>query len=130
MTNYCNAPLNAQARLGIERFNRGEYWLAHAGLEDAWRDEDTPVGTLYKGILQVAVVFYHASQQNYQGAIKMYGRSQKWLKNWPAICCGIDVAHLRADLDIAIAKIKELGEENLADFDNYPKIIYEEEVPE
>ena len=125
MTNYCDTPLHAQARLGIEYFNRGEYWLAHAALEDAWHEEDSPVRNLYKGILQMAVVFYHASQQNYEGTIKMYQRSQKRLKNWSAICCGVNVSRLRTDLDIAIAEIEELGEENLADFDNYPKIDYE-----
>ncbi len=125
MTNYCDTPLHAQALLGIERFNRGEYWMAHAALEDAWHEEVSPVRDLYKGILQVAVIFYHASEQNYEGTIKMYQRSQKWLKNWSAICCGINISRLRADLNIAIAKIEELGEENLADFDSYPKIEYE-----
>ena len=58
--------------------------------------------------------------------LKVYQRSQKWLNKWPEICRGVDVNQLRADLDAAIAEVKKLGEENIAEFDLYPKIIYSE----
>ena len=125
MLNDCNSPLHPLARLGIERFNNGEYWLAHEALEDAWNAETAPLRDLYRGILQAAVVYYHISQENIRGALKVYQRSQKWLNKWPEICCGVDVNQLRTDLDAAIAKVKKLGEENLSKFDSYPKINYE-----
>lgn len=125
MTNNCNAPLHSLARLGIERFNDGQYWLAHEALEDAWNDEPAPVRDLYRGILQAAVVYHHISRQNFRGALKVYQRSQKWLNQWPAICRGVDVARLRVDLDTAITEVKRLGPENLSLFDNYTKIDYD-----
>ncbi len=127
MSNDCTSPLHPLARLGIERFNHGEYWLAHEALEDAWKAETTPIRDLYRGILQTAVVYYHISQNNFVGALKVYQRSQKWLNKWPAICRDVDVNQLRADLDAAIAEVKNLGEENLSKFDNYPKISYEKQ---
>ncbi|MCP4140769.1 MAG: DUF309 domain-containing protein [Chloroflexi bacterium] len=125
MMKDCNAPIHSLARLGIERFNAGQYWLAHEALEDAWNDEKGSVRDLYRGILQVAVVYFHISRKNSAGAIKMYERSQKWLNKWPTVCRGVDVEKLRDDLDIAIAEVEKLGEENIADFKGYTKIDYE-----
>ena len=127
MEKDCNAPLNSFARLGIERFNNGQYWLAHEALEDAWNTERGTVRDLYRGILQTAVVYHHLRQKNLRGAVKVYERSQKWLNKFPSICQGVDVARLRADLDDAIAKAKKLGVDNLAEYDYYPKIDYEKQ---
>ena len=127
MPNNCDSPLHPLARLGIARFNNGKYWLAHEALEDAWIAETTPVRDLYRGILQAAVVYYHISQNNFVGAEKVYERSQKWLSKWNSPCRGVNISQLRADLDAAIAEVKELGEENISNFRNYPKINYEKQ---
>ncbi|MBT3336588.1 MAG: DUF309 domain-containing protein [Anaerolineae bacterium] len=124
MPNDCDSPLPELAHLGIERFNKGAYWLAHEALEDAWNAEPAPIREFYRGILQAAVVYHHISQQNFRGALKVYQRSQKWLKPLPEICQGVDIARLRADLDAAIVEARRLGAENLAEFDLYPKIIF------
>ena len=126
MPNDCYSPLPDLARLGIERFNNGEYWLAHEALEGAWNEEPAPIKEMYRGVLQAAVVYYHISIQNYRGAVKVYDRSQKWLNPLPDICQGVDIARLRRDLDAAIAEVRRLGEEHLAEFDLYTKIIYQE----
>ncbi len=122
MSDPCHAPLPELARLGIERFNKGEYWLAHEALEDAWNEAPVPIKELYRGILQAAVVYHHISKQNFRGALKVYLRSQKWLNPLPDICQGVDIARLRADLDAAIAEVRRLGAERLGEFDLYPKI--------
>ena len=75
----CSRQIHPRALDGILLFNRGEFFEAHEALEDAWRDERTEVRNLYKGILQIAVTNLHITRGNYQGAIKVYGRSQKWL---------------------------------------------------
>lgn len=126
MSKDCHSPLPDLARLGIERFNNGEYWLAHEALEDAWNAAPAPIKELYRGILQAAVVYYHVRQQNYRGALKVYQRSQKWLDPLPEICQGVDMARLRSDLDAAIEEVRRLGAERLGEFDLYPKIIYRE----
>src|SRR5574342_1166911 len=90
----CNAPLHPRAADGLRLFNAGEYFEAHEALEDAWNAEPGKVRNLYRGILQVAVVYLHITRRNYSGALKVYERSKKWLKDWPAECRGIDVARL------------------------------------
>ena len=129
MSDSWHTPLHPDAILGIERFNRKEFWLAHEALEDAWNDTLSPIKEFYRGILQAAVVYHHISKQNYRGAVKVYNRSQKWLNPLSGTCQGVDIAHLRADLDAAIEEVRRLGAENLAEFDLYPQISYDNETP-
>jgi predicted metal-dependent hydrolase len=113
----CNAPLHPRAAEGLRLFNAGEYFEAHEALEDAWNAEKGRVRDLYRGILQIAVVYLHITRRNYNGAIKVYFRSQKWMKDWPEICRGIEVKKLRQDAEFVISEVKRLGMEKLSEFD-------------
>ncbi len=113
----CNAPLHPKAVEGLRLINAGEYFEAHEALEDAWNAEKGKVRDLYRGILQIAVVYLHITRGNYDGAIKVYGRSQKWLKDWPDVCQGIQVEELRRNAELAIKEVERLGRENIGRFD-------------
>lgn len=112
----CNAPLHPRAAEGLRLFNAREYFEAHEALEDAWNAEQGPVRDLYRGILQVAVVYLHITRRNYNGAVKVYIRSQRWLNGWPDVCRGIEVERLRQDAEAAISELKRLGPDNMSDF--------------
>jgi predicted metal-dependent hydrolase len=113
----CDLPLHPKALAGLELFNAGEFFEAHEELETAWREESGPIRDLYRGILQVAVSYLHITRGNYEGAIRLYERSQKWLSKWPDRCRGVDVAQLRADSEVVIAEIRRLGPEQIPAFD-------------
>jgi hypothetical protein len=113
----CNAPLHPQAAEGLRLFNAGEYFEAHEALEDAWNAEKGKVRELYRGILQIAVVYLHVTRGNFNGAIKVYGRSQRWIKDWPDICRGIYVGELRKDAEAVITEVRRLGMEKISEFD-------------
>ncbi len=113
----CAGKLPIEAVRGLKLFNDGEYWKAHEALEEAWLAESAPVGNLYKGILQAGVTYLHIERENYRGAIKVYRRAMRWLEKYPATCKGIEVAQLRADLSAAIAAVKRLGPDRMAQFD-------------
>ncbi len=117
MTSDCDGKLHPNAREGILLFNEGKYFEAHEELETAWRAETGKIRNLYQGILQAAVTYLHITRGNYQGAVKVYGRSLKWLKDWPDHCRGVDVGKLRVDLDDAIAEVNRLGPKRLSSFD-------------
>lgn len=117
LEDLCNAPLHPQAAHGLRLFNSGEYFEAHEALEDAWNAEPGKVGELYRGILQIAVVYLHVTRGNYNGAVKVYGRSQRWIKDWPEVCKGIQVGQLRRDAEAVIEEVKRLGTERLGEFD-------------
>jgi uncharacterized protein len=113
----CDAPLHPQAAEGLRLLNAGEYFEAHEALENAWNAEKGKVRDLYRGILQIAVVYLHVTRKNYNGAVKVYGRSQKWLKDWPTVCRGIEVEQLRRDAEAVISEVKRLGPEKISEFD-------------
>lgn len=112
----CNAPLHPQAVEGLHLFNAGNYFEAHEALEEAWKAEQGKVRDLYRGILQIAVVYLHVRRGNYAGAIKVYGRSLRWMKDWPDICRGIQVGELRRNAEIVIKEVERLGEEKINRF--------------
>src|SRR5262247_2830624 len=108
-THDCDSPLHPQAAEGIRLFNEGKYFEAHEALEIAWLEEKGPVRDLYRGILQVGVAYLHITRANYDGAIKVYKRSIRWLKGWPAVCRGVEVDRLRHDAEAAIQEVLKLG---------------------
>ena len=113
----CTGAIHPAAIKGMQLFKAGEYWLAHESLEEAWKDENGPVRELYRAILQTAVAYLHITRNNYNSAIKMHQRVQKWIQPWPDVCRGIEIGQLRRDLDAVIEEVKRLGPDRLAGFD-------------
>ncbi len=113
----CEGSLHPRARKGILLINKGEYFEAHEELEAAWKEEKAKVRELYQGILEGAVTYLHITRGNYAGALKVYGRSMRWLKDWPEICRGVDVGQFRRDLSEAIAEVQRLGQARSVEFD-------------
>jgi uncharacterized protein len=113
----CEGHLHPRARQGLILFNQGMYFEAHEELEAAWKEEKGVIRRLYQGILEAGVTYLHITRGNYAGAVKVYGRSMKWLKDWPEICRGVSVGQLRKDLDAAMAEVHRLGEAGLTEFD-------------
>jgi hypothetical protein len=113
----CNAPLHPHAAEGLRLFNERKFFEAHEALEAAWLEETGKVRDLYRGILQVGVAYLHITRGNYDGAVKVYGRSLKWMKGWPNVCRGIGVEELRRDAERAIEEVKHLGKERIGEFD-------------
>ena len=113
----CNAPLPPQAVEGFRLFNDGKYFEAHEALENAWNAEKGEIRNLYRGILQIAVVYLHITRGNYNGALKVYARSQKWLKDWSPICRGVHVDELRQNAENVINEVKRLGKAGIGQFD-------------
>ncbi len=113
----CTGNIHPAAVKGMELFNAGEYWLAHEALEEAWKEENGTIRELYRAILQTAVVYLHVTRANYNGAIKVYERVQKWITPWPDICRGIEIGRLHRDLELVIAEVRRLGSDGLTGFD-------------
>ena len=113
----CSGALHPQAREGLRLFNAGEYFEAHEALENAWNAEEGDAKNLYRGILQVAVTYLHITRGNYNGAVKVYERSKKWLGGLPIICKGVHVGQLRKDAKHVIGELQHLGKENISKFD-------------
>ncbi len=110
-------PLHPQALEGLRLFNRGAYFQAHEALENAWRAEPGTIRDLYRGVLQVAVMYHHIQNQNFRGAVKMYERCMQWLDPFPDICNGIAIAELRENCRAVHQQLSLLGPNGMARFD-------------
>ncbi len=113
----CADPPPAELLVGIEQFNRGEYFECHETLEALWIAEPTPLRRLYQGILQVGVGFHHLRGGNYRGATGLLARGTRYLEPFAPRCLGVDVAALIAAARRCQAALTALGPERLDEFD-------------
>ncbi|MBI5945832.1 MAG: DUF309 domain-containing protein [Chloroflexi bacterium] len=114
----CQGALHPKAIEGLRLFNEKKFFEAHEEFESAWRAEKGEIRNLYQGILQVAVCYLHITRQNYNGAVKVYGRSMKWLKDLPDVCRGVRVGKLREDAEAVANELQKLGAERITEFDS------------
>lgn len=115
--NACNGELHPKAIEGIYLFNRKKFFEAHEELEIAWNEEKSEMRDLYRGILQIAVAYLHIARGNYEGAIKVYKRSQRWLRGWNDICRGMNLKQFQADAKNVMNEVEKLGKERIQEFD-------------
>jgi len=124
-TNDCADDLSPLVMKGIEEFNRGEFFEQHESLEAAWRAEPRPVRELYQGILQVGVACYQIKRGNLRGALKMFERGLRRLRQFTPECLGIDVSRLVIEAEHVRNEAQRLGSERLGELDRsrFPKIV-------
>lgn len=91
--------LDPRVLVGIELFNREEYFEAHEAIESAWLEEFGRIRPLYQGLIQAAVALHHVGQSNRHGALKLYHSSRAHLLPFGESCKGIQVGRLIRDLD-------------------------------
>lgn len=113
----CQDELPPRARLGIEKFNAGEYYAQHDLFEALWMDEPGPVRDLYRAILQVGIAYYHITRGNHRGALRMLRRSVQWFSALPDVCQGVDVRQFQADSARVRAALQAIDPAEIAFFD-------------
>jgi len=125
----CDQKLSQLAFKGLEQFNRGDYFLAHESLEEAWNIDRTPGRELYRAILQVVVAYLQIERENYPGAVKMFLRLRQWIDPLPDTCRGVNVARLRQDANNVYDALIQLGAARIGEFDRtlFRSVIYDRE---
>jgi len=113
----CLEPLPKLAKIGIEAFNRGEYFEAHEHLEDVWKEDPALGRSFYRALIQIAVAYLQIERSNYRGAYKMLLRSRQWFHGLPEVCRGVDVRSLKNDSESVYHELMRLGPEGIADYD-------------
>ena len=122
--NACDEPTPLALLVGIEQFNRGEFYECHDTLEELWMAEPGPIRDLYKGILQIGVAFYHLRAGRYRPAVWLLKRGSGYLRPFAPACMDIDVEQLLAGTARCLSEIERLGPDNVNVFDwtGIPKI--------
>jgi len=101
---------------GVAQFNRGKFFKQHETLEDLWRDEPRDTRRLYQSILQIGVAMYHISRRNHHGAVYMLTHGPNYLQPFAPTCQTIDVNNLLDQADRILSEVKQLGPNNLKQF--------------
>jgi predicted metal-dependent hydrolase len=70
---------DSQFLLGVELFNRGEFFEAHEVWEDLWRDGPPAERRFFQGLIQAAVAALHWSRGNAAGARRLYHSGRKYM---------------------------------------------------
>lgn len=113
--------------LGLEQFNRGEYFEQHESLEELWLLEPRPIRYVYQGILRIGVGFYKLRLGNYRGMVNHLKGGVAYLRPFGDECLGVDLARLIRDALYVHAQVVALGREHIDDFDlsTLPRVHYE-----
>jgi predicted metal-dependent hydrolase len=80
--------------MGIELFNRAEFFDAHEVLEDVWRAAPEGEKKFLQGIIQVAVALYHHANGNSVGARSVLRRAFRNLSRYPEGFAGVQLGAL------------------------------------
>lgn len=97
---------------GLERYARGEYFLAHEELEPAWMGtDDLAERALHQGLIKVAAAYVHAGRRNPAGLRKNLEGARRHLSAaGPAgAAWGVDVPALIAEVDARLAAADPLA---------------------
>ena len=79
-------------RTGLELIRRGEYFLAHEELEEAWRAADPAEKDFFQGLVHVAVAWHHAGRGNRPGCERQLAKAARRLEPFSPAHRGVDVA--------------------------------------
>jgi predicted metal-dependent hydrolase len=122
----CSEPPPAALIAGIEQFNAREFYECHETLEGIWLAEPGRIRTLYQGILQVGVAFYHLRRGNFRGATSLLESGIAYLRPFAPECLGVNVQKLIDGASRAAAELQRLGKERMTEFDEnlIPRIEY------
>lgn len=103
----------AEFWVGIEQFNRGEYYACHDTLEAIWMEAIQSDRAFYQGVLQIAVGLYHLTNLNWQGAAILLGEGSRRLDAYGEDYGGIDVVDLVDQAHNWLAALQSSGPENV-----------------
>lgn len=83
----------ARLALGVELFNRQEFFAAHEPWEEVWRSTSPEPRAFFQGLVQVAAGFHHFQSAGRRGsALRLLQRGCGHLTPLPPDCCGLDLA--------------------------------------
>ncbi|HLY67691.1 MAG TPA: DUF309 domain-containing protein [Chloroflexota bacterium] len=113
----CSDHAPAGLLTGIQQFNAREFYECHETLEAIWLAEPGQIRTLYQGILQVGVAFYHLGRQNVRGATSLFETGIAYLQPFAPHCMGVNVQQLIDESIRCYTELLSLGRECMSDFD-------------
>lgn len=88
--------------------------------------EPRRIRSLYQGILQVGVGFYHLENGNWRGATGVLRRGIERLREFEPVTSGVNVTRLVEESERCLRELERLGLERMREFDPamVPKVYF------
>ena len=73
-----------EVTIGLDAFNRREFFAAHEYFEDAWRKTPGDSREFYRALLHLSGGFFRLTQARPAAALKFFSHTLKWLAFFPS----------------------------------------------
>jgi predicted metal-dependent hydrolase len=104
--------------LGIQHFNRSEFFECHEVLEEIWTTSGQPERWFLQSLIHFAVGFYHHQQRdNFAGASRQLGKGLRKIQGYLPEWGGVRTALIEREARRCLAILEAGGK-----IDDFPKI--------
>jgi hypothetical protein len=112
-----NAPARTAAlRKGLLLFNHHLFFEVHEVLEAQWMKETGEERRFLQGLIQIAVAFYHAGNNNLRGALSLLHDGAEKITLYQPAFLGVELREFLAALEACRAELARLGPEGVSRF--------------
>ena len=87
-----------QLEQAVQLFNQSDFYGAHDGFENLWRNARAEERQFFQGLVQVAVAFHFRSEQNLPGALGLLDLATRNLAAYAGECHGLQLTALLCTL--------------------------------
>jgi len=102
--------------LGVELFNRGQFWEAHEAWEQIWREREEESRIFFQGIIQAAAAFHLVFESpRAAGARNNCVKALTILEVFPVRFLGINVDELRENLKGILKELNRVDRSKASD---------------
>jgi uncharacterized protein len=108
--------------LFAEYFNQGKFMSAQTTLDEIWLDEEGQNKDFFGGLIQIAVSLYHLTNDNPEGARKIFSKARRMLSPYGGRYLGLDLRTLISHLDRLFESEIQTGRTNIDYLKLAPKI--------
>jgi uncharacterized protein len=112
-----------QVAEGMAQFNQGLFFECHDTLEDVWTGVRGPSRDFFQGLIQVAVGFYHLSNDNRGGAATLLRRGLGRLAKYPDGYGGLELARLRLEVQEWLERVESGAASFPQTLEALPKLV-------
>ncbi len=94
---------------GIKAFNKKKFYEAHEYWEEIWTEINVDDSIFFQGLIQLAVGYFHITNNNIKGAKSLFNKSIEKLNKFIPLHRNINVNEL---IEFANMSIQDLDEHN------------------
>lgn len=106
--------LDPRYSIGVQLFNREDFFEAHEVWEDLWHDTYGMNKDFFQGLIQVTSAMHHLQIGNMRGARILYGSGIELLAPYGSRHLGLDLDHVRTCFKNAVKGLLDVPMEELS----------------